>query len=257
VKLADVQRAFGEAIRSPSTVSGDVAGFVGPGARSPAAQLETYREQFWWRHLGCMIEDFPALQAVVGEDAFATLCERYFAVHPPASFLLRDLGARFAEFLEQSGEPRLVCDLARVEWAFVDAFDAADAPPLDPASLGAMGEDDWPRAVLTLQPSLILLSLAYPAEDVRATFRREGKVLRPEPAPTTMAVYRRDLLLYAEPLEPAAHALLVRLQKGEQLGVASEAVAAEHPGAPLEAKLGEWFSRWTALGWVSAVRVAP
>ncbi len=256
MKLADVQRAFGEAIRSPNAVSEARATFVAPGARGPATQLETYREQFWLRHVGCMVEDFPALQAVVGEEAFAALCERYFHAHPPSSFLLRDLGARFAEFLEGAGEPRFVCDLARVEWAFVDAFDAADAPPLDPASLAGIGEDQWPQAVLALHPSLQLLRLEYPAELVRATFRREGKVLRPEPEPNAMAVYRRELLLYAEPLEPVAHALLVRLQRGERLGAASEATAAEHPGVALDQKLGDWFARWTALGWVAAVRVS-
>lgn len=257
MKLADVQRAFGEAIRASVEVRPEVATFVAPsrGAseRAPATQLETYREQFWLRHHGSMVEDFPALQASIGEDAFAHLCRRYFEAHPPSSFLLRDLGTGFARFVEESGEPRFACDLARLEWAFIEAFDAADAPPLDPASIAAITEDQWPRAVLRLHPSMQLLDLAYPAEDVRAAFRVRGEVLRPEPRPSPLVVYRRDLLLYVEPLEPAALALLVRLQRGEALGVASEEVAKSHGG--IEEKLGEWFARWTALGFVSSVLV--
>lgn len=253
MKLADVQRAFGEAIASSEPVAERAAHFVGPGARDPKTQLETYREQFWLRHVGCMVEDFPALQAVVGEERFAELCRGYFVAYPPSSFLLRDLGGSFARFLEETGEERFVVDLARVEWAFIDAFDAADAPPLDPQSIAAIAEDDWPRAVLTLHPSLQLLDLAFPAEDVRAAFRLRGEVLRPAAKPSPMVVYRRELLLYVEPLEPGAYELLVRLQRGETLGAASEAVAATN--GSIESELGGWFSRWTALGFVSRVTV--
>lgn len=253
MKLADVQRAFGEAIASSTPVAEGEAHFVAPGARDPQTQLETYREQFWLRHVGCMIEDFPALQAVVGEERFADLCRRYFAAYPPSSFLLRDLGTSFARFLDEAGEERLVVDLARVEWAFIEAFDAADAPPLDPASVAAIAEDEWPRAVLALHPSMQILDLAYPAEDVRAAFRLRGEVLRPDAKPSPLVVYRRDLLLYVEPLEPLAYELLVRLQRGETLGAASEAVAAAN--GSIEEQLGGWFSRWTSLGFVSRVTV--
>ena len=253
MKLADVQRAFGEAIASSEPVAEGAAHFVAPGARDPKTQLETYREQFWLRHFGCMAEDFPALQAVVGEERFAELCRGYFAAYPPSSFLLRDLGTSFARYLDETNQERFVRDLARVEWAFVEAFDAADAPPLDPESIASIAEDEWPRAVLTLHPSLQILDLAYPAEDVRAAFRLRGEVLRPEAKPSPMVVYRRDLLLYVEPLEPPAYELLVRLQRGESLGAASEAVAATN--GSIEDQLGGWFSRWTALGFVSRVTV--
>ncbi|CAN5321190.1 hypothetical protein BH09MYX1_BH09MYX1_05100 [soil metagenome] len=255
MKLVDVQRAFGEAIASERAVDASVAHFVAPGLRDAVTQLETYREQFWLRHVGCMVEDYPTLQAILGEAAFEDVCRRFFAAYPPSSYLLRDLGAKLAAFLEAEREERFLVDLAKVEWAFIDAFDAADAPPLDPTTIETLAEDEWPRAVLHLHPSLQLLDLAYPAEETRAKFRLDGTVIRGDAKPTPLVIYRRNLLLYVEPLEPLACALLMRLQRGEALGPASEAVATGRDGADVESKLGEWFARWAALGFISRVVV--
>ena len=255
MSLSELRRLFGEAISSAEPVDEARARFVARGDRAPTTQLETYREQFWLRHVGCMAEDYPALQAVVGEEAFQELCRRYFEAHPAKSYLLRDLGIDFAKFLAESGAPRLHVDLARVEWAFVEGFDAANAPPLDPNAVAQIREDEWPRALIRLHPSMRLLDLAYPAEELRSRFRREGTVVIPEAAESFLAVYRRELLLYVEVLDRPAHALLARLARGEALGPASEAVAADAPPGLVEERLGAWFQRWTAIGLVCGVDV--
>ena len=126
-------------------------------------------------------------------------------------------------------------------------FDAADAPPLDPASIQGASEDDWTGARIVLHPSLVLLDLGYPADDVRVQLRKGEPITRPEPSPRKAVVYRRDLLLYLEHVTDDAYAVLGALGRRETLGEAcSRADGAED-------KLGEWFARWASLGWISAV----
>jgi hypothetical protein len=57
-------------------------------------------------------------------------------------------------------------------------------------------------------------------------------------------------------IEPAPHALLVRLARGEALGAACEAVALEsgdHAG--VADHVGAWFQDWVQRGWLSGVTV--
>jgi hypothetical protein len=247
MKLAELQRTFAQAIQrqEPDAAASVIA--TGSERMDPHAQLEVYREQFWLRHVACLADDYPTLIALMGQAAFEELSARYLAAHPPVSFLLRDLGKDLAPFLAEQGNDTLLADVARVEWAFIDAFDAADAAPLDPSTIAEASEDAWPGARIALHPSIVLLDLAYPADELRALAREGEPITRAEPSPRKTVVYRRDLLLYLERVDDAAFAVLGALARGETLGAAcSRAEGAED-------RLGEWFTRWAGLGWISGV----
>jgi hypothetical protein len=237
------------------TLAGDIA--AGNARLSPTAQLEVYREQFWLRHVGALEEDFVTLVHLLGHDRFHALAERYLEAHPPTAFSLRDLGADMGSFVashpDYSGDPLLV-DCARLEWAFVEAFDAADAPPLDAAALTSIPEDAWSGARLTLHPSVQRVALAHPTHDYRAAVRAGSDPPRPDAVPTHVVVYRGPETLQYIDIEPLAFELLDHLARGETLGDACEAVAVgEGLEAELEEKVGGWFQFWAAYGWISAI----
>ncbi len=265
MKLHDLQSTFAEALVVPSSIAREASwmargekDFTGSARLSPIEQLDVYREQFWLRHVACLAEDFPVLAALVGEEKFAAIVRDYVKAHPPVEFQLRVFGARLADFLAaHASDDRLLSDLARLEWAFIDAFDAADAPPLDPASVSAISEDAWPNARLTLHPSLQRMELLYPTHKMRDQFREnERGITRPERAPSCVAVYRQKFLLYTEEMDPLAYAMLDRIARGEPLGAAGDALAASTGrGEEIESRIGEWFTRWSALGWITRVDV--
>lgn len=263
MKLGDLQAMFAEALPTHAPIAkhaewsarGENA-FGGSARLSPIEQLEVYREQFWLRHVHCLAEDFPVLHALVGEAKFEALVADYLAAHPPKHFQLRHLGDRLADFLG-ARDDALLANLARLEWAYIDAFDAADAPPLDPNAVAAIPEDAWTNARLRLHPSLQLLRLAYPSHEMRAAWwedRDARPIARVERAPATVAVYRRAFLLYTESMAPLAFEMLERLARGETLGAAGDSLA-QSSGEDVESKVGEWFARWAGLGWISAVEV--
>jgi hypothetical protein len=263
--LEEMQAFFAHAIRQPVGVddqsgAGDATPrFVAGNSRlSPTAQLEVYREQFWLRHVGALEEDFVTLHHLLGHDGFRTLAERYLDAHPPIDFSLRDLGARLPGFVAAHaayGEDALLVDCARLEWAFVEAFDAPDRDPLDPAMIAAIPEDAWSGVRVSLHPSVQLVALAHPSHEFRAAVRSGKDPVRPTPTPTYVVVYRGLETLQYIDIDPLAFELLERLAKDETLGDACEALAAsEDRSAELEAKVGSWFQFWAASGWVSAVR---
>jgi hypothetical protein len=227
---------------------------VTPGTRSSAAQLDTYREQFWLRHLGSLRDDYPVLEEVLGKSGFEALVRAYLEVHPPTRFHLRDLGDRMADFVSRTrpwSEDRLLADCARLEWALIEAFDAADAPPLAPGTVAALADEDWPCARLTFHPSVRLVASTHPVQALRMAVRADEHPPRPAPTAEHVVVYRRAENVHMEVVGRAAFALLERLARGEALGPACEHAMTIDPTT--EDEVGAWFQRWVTLGWVVRV----
>lgn len=252
MRLAELQREFFELVRQPLTraertragARARAERLIRPSAELGALErLEIYNRAYWFRILASLAEDFPGLRAVLGQRRFDRLLRAYLGARPSESFSLRDLGARLPAWLEEHPEPgaeRLALDMARLEWADIEAYDGAELPRLDPASLG---EDP----VLRLQPHLQLLELAYPVDAFLLKLRqREGTRSPRKPAPEAvhLAVHRQEDEVYYKRLEPASFALLSALRAGLPL---SEALARLPEPDPAELQAG--FAHWASLGW--------
>jgi len=257
-ELSAIQDFMAIALQKPRTLleEGEISArtpamIAGNERLSPVEQLDIYREQYWLRHVGALEEDYRTLAYVLGEDGFRALCEAYLAACPPDSFTLRDLGARLPGFLRTWRDDALVHDLASYEWAFVEAFDAPSAPPLDTAAIASASEEDWARARLELAPMLQRVRVRFPVDELRAAVQRGESPERPAPKDLCLCVWRGpDAMKYLD-VEQGAFALLERLARGEALSSACEAVASEDPG--VGDKVGGWFQQWAALGWIAKV----
>lgn len=269
-ELSELQRWMSDALtrrraveRDPPQVAAARARLTGNERVAPEAQLETYREQFWLRHTGALLEDFEAVAHVIEQQAWERLVEEYLAEHPPSSFTLRDLGARLPEFVRSATwlpHHPLSVDLAATEWAYVEVFDAPDSAPLDPSTLAAIPEHAWEQARLLVAPSVRLLELDFPAPTLRRQLRLgEGPTLPAQKEEHLVVVYRGgDRDLRHERLGRAEFTLLSGLERGLALLQAAEAVIALGPEAEarVESELGSWFGHFAARGWLTGVELA-
>jgi len=182
MNLAALQREMAAAVMQPLTpdegmrptapdgrpMTDVAASFIAPNSRLTAFErLEIYNRQYWFRVLGALAEDFPALRTVIGSARFEALSIAYLTEHPSRSFSLRNLGSKLPEWLSahpaQAGRRhRLAVDVARIEWAFVEAFDAAELAPLTLDQIAALDGESH----LALQPHLQLIALSYPADEL-------------------------------------------------------------------------------------------
>ncbi|MEJ2347427.1 MAG: DNA-binding domain-containing protein [Gammaproteobacteria bacterium] len=160
--LKEVQRVF-----TRHLLSGDaaVADYVADGGRLDArARLAVYTNAYYARLVEALASDYRALSAMMGEQRFEALCHDYIRAQPSTFFSLRWFGRGLAEFVaarDADNDSARLAALARFEWALVDAFDAADVPPLVVDAVAALPPDTWPTLRLVFHPSVGTLSLAW------------------------------------------------------------------------------------------------
>jgi hypothetical protein len=267
--LAELQKWMTRLLRHEKNLSQDLAlveaaarHFGGNERVSPAEQIEIYREQFWLRHTASLIEDFPGICGILGQDDWQELAVGYLSSFVPVSFSLRDLGQGLPAYVEarpQTPHHALVSDMALLEWAYIEAFDAPDAPTLDESELAKLDDDAWENARIELAPSVQLLRLAHPVADLRRALRAAedtgDSVAIPGAMETLLVVYRRDLKLWDKQLDPIPFALLEALQDGLSLSLAANRVLERFPDAEtrLGEEIGTWFANWGKLGWIGGV----
>ena len=222
-------------------------------------RLELYHRQYWYRLLDSMAEDFPALRALLGDEPFWRLMEAFLESNPPTSFTLRHLGSGLADFLRANPDvvthASLAEDLARLEYALCEAFEAADHPTVEPAQLASVR--------LALQPHVRLLALRGPVDafwrkietsnDAGVDARKrpsEGPAIRTR-ARRFVVVYRQSLGLHVERLPRLAFVILSAIVKTGSLDEAMAAATAT-PGLLRERDAGRvrsWFATWVERGW--------
>ncbi|HEV8121716.1 MAG TPA: DNA-binding domain-containing protein, partial [Candidatus Polarisedimenticolia bacterium] len=156
-----------ELVRRGRAASGDLEAMIAGDARLPAAdRLDIYANMYFFRLLDCLKEDYPRLLEAIGPDRFHNLATDYLLAYPSAHPSLRYLGARLPDFLEAhalGSEAECLVDLARLEWARADLFDAADAPLLTRDLLARLSEEQAAGLRLRLVPAFRLLRLDHDA----------------------------------------------------------------------------------------------
>jgi hypothetical protein len=287
--LAQLQREMALAVMTPLTPDEEMrrespdgrpmeevaASFIAPNSRLSAFErLEIYNRQYWFRVLGALAEDFPALRSVIGARAFDAMSVAYLSAHPSRSFSLRNLGSHLAEWLANNPHfagrrARLAENVARMEWAFVEAFDGAERDPLTLEQISTLDGNSR----LALQPHLRLIALDFPVDDLvlklhknekrqtsEAGVEHEDDEQAPARLPSMrrksiwLAAHRVDLSVYYLRLKREEFHTLAAFRQGRPLAQAIEIgiTSSRLPSAKRPQLVREWFTNWSELGWICA-----
>ena len=219
-----------------------------------AERLGIYAWMYYARLVEVLEEEYPTTRKILGDEVFDRACRRYIDRHPSTGRTLQCMSADFPAFLSRHlrGDARrlVACDVARIERAMEDVFDAPMAEPLTHEQVSAVGPDQWATARLVLNPALQLLTLRTPANDVMNAIRRGQRWRNPAPRAAHVLVHRHRYRIHRNKLDPAPFVLLSALGDGRPLGAAVALALRRCPGdaTRLGRKLGGWFRDWTAAG---------
>ena len=137
---------------------------LGDDRLSAEARVDIYANMYFYRILDALKEDFPATLAVLGADNFHNLVTGYMLEYPPTDPSISHCGRHLADYLRdhpmRESAP-FIADLARLERAIVEVFQAPDAAALNPDSLRAIAPEEWPALKLAIHPSAQILALGW------------------------------------------------------------------------------------------------
>ena len=220
---------------------------------APEVRLDVYRNAYYTRLEEALAHDFPALLAALGEHDFGRLMAEYLRVHPSTSPTLRDLGHALPLWLHAQGKVEHA-DLAALEWAVLNVFDAADACLLDQTALVQLAPGAWATLSVCLHPSLTLLALnsnaaAYWQE-------RQSRLLQP-----TLALSAMNWLVIARSTQGPAlisitemqYAVLISLQAGATVALVCAKMIKHAAPQEISQCVAETLARAVASGWVCAL----
>jgi hypothetical protein len=213
MSVTQQQQQLAAAIRDGAAVTGLLAGDFAIG-------LEVYRHAFRARLVAALTDNYTVLSRALGDEAFEALGQAYLAARPSRHPSIRWFGHELADFMAQADEDLVphssLVDFARMDWALRGAFDAAEAPPLDPAILAALSPDAWADLLLHLQPHVQRVTLAHAIEPAWRVLREwdpESEADQPElpeplPHEHVLLAWRQGLETRWRSLEPLEAALL-------------------------------------------------
>src|SRR5262249_24825641 len=184
---------------------------------SAAMRLDIYAQMYWARLLDVLREDFSRVAACLGPERFTDIALGYLARNRSTHASVRHAGARFAEFIASDAAARscpFLPDLARLEWARLEVFDAPDAEPLRVAQLQAIPPAGWPALTFKLIPAVRLLRSAWPVQEIWAAAGDRGLCEPIRPAQTHLRIWRDGLTVYQASMDPIERLALERVLVG-------------------------------------------
>lgn len=249
--LRDVQAGFWRSLHTGDADPALVRAVLPSASLEAAARVGVYQEMYVWRLHEVLREDFPKTHAALGDD-FEAVVRGYLVRHPSTHPSVRHLGARFADFLETDAATRArpwLADLARLERARVDAFDAPDATPIRSSDLAGVAPEGWAGLRFALVPAIDVVRSRWPVHEAWS-----DPSLAVAPRPTAVRVWRQDFTVFHGAMDAVEEVAFAALRTGEAFGAICDAVAAQVGDAGAAAEAGALLVRWIEDGLIAGVR---
>ena len=152
--LKDLQQNFK---RHLFRLDSPITQHIASDALSSEFRLGIYADAYVSRLLEALQNDYPALQTLLGGEAFYELGEAYIRRFPSTYASLRWFGGHLPIFIKETvpynRNPWLM-EMAVFEWALVDAFNASDKPSISENDVGQIPPEQWPALEFVFHPSV-------------------------------------------------------------------------------------------------------
>lgn len=165
--LPELQAALGGALRGEAS-AGLWALFREPQAVAER-RIAAYQRNVSGNWRSALASTYPVLEQLLGGRRFRALADHYIAAYPSNSGDLNQYGGALAALLANSALAETwpyLPDVARLEWALLGAYSAADAGVFDLAALAAVPVQAQAALCLHVWPAAILIESSWPLADI-------------------------------------------------------------------------------------------
>lgn len=205
-------------------------------------RFTVYRNNVYKGFIDALGDAYPVVKKLVGEEFFQALAREYYWAAPRGEISLAlyggDLPAMLDNFPPAKSLPYLA-DVARLERAWLEAYHAADAIPLDAGQLTDKG-DRLPELSFRPHPAARLLVSAHPVLSIWQANRGDnGDGRTVEAKGEAVLIIRPYWDVVVTALSPEAAEFTRTLLQGSSVGEAYEAATAQQPHFDVTTTFGQ------------------
>jgi len=203
----------------------------------PEQRFSIYRNNVIVSLVDALADGFPVVQELVGEMFFRAMAREYVRIQPPLSPVMVEYGGHFPDFIggfAPAAALPYLADVARLERARVCAIHAAEAEPLDAATLAAClaAPESLLSTRISLHPSLSTLCSCFAVVSLWAAHQEQPG----SPSLDTIAIelpeqaliLRQGLEVAVVPIRAADAHFIDALTEGSPLSAAAEQTNRDH-----------------------------
>lgn len=233
----------------------------------PHQRIQIYNQQYWWRLLNTLHDNFPLVVRLFGYQAFnEQIGIPYLLKYPPNHWSLNLLGERLSKWISEEYHAQdlpFVQNATQLDWAFHESFISPQKTKLDLNSLANGGDPtSFLSLKLFLQPHIFLFKWDYDlltfrekciAEDGDYWIDHSFPELNKSKTYHYVLFRNQKGLVTWKEISEAEFLLLQTLRQGATINEACEFLEKQRQDIYDQAEnhLQEWFQTWTLRQWLT------
>ena len=252
--LHEVQRLFWDSFavhpRRDSIAPAFVRLIDGADDSERKTRIRVYADAYYLRLRDVLCEDFPRLAAMLGIEQFDEIVRDYLEAFPSEHPSVRHLGRALPEFFRRRNDlSKCLADLAELEWARVEVFDAPDSECATIDDFVSIPANTWPAIRFSAIPAMRIVHVQYPVHQLWSG----SKSLDVSPADTCLRVWRTsDWRIVHAPMDVREITGIQKMISGEPFAAICETFAdLPEPEAAQEA--ATLLARWIEDGTIGRI----
>jgi len=233
----------------------------------PHQRIQIYAQQYWWRMLDTLQEDFPFVTRLFGYQRFNRLVAiPYLVKYSSRNWSMNLIGDRLSQWIEEEycgNDKELVLKAVKLDWAFSQSFLAEELPPLMQEHLPSEESlEEIFEQKLYLQPHINLFEMECDLFQFRVELLKHlPDYWLNHAMPTLESSHKRFFVLYRnkrndlswKEISRGEYHLLHFFQSGSSIDKVCEWLETQEADLYQNAmeNLSSWFQEWTSRGWLS------
>lgn len=172
--------------------------------------LKAHANNISHARLVALEDSFPRLRAHMGHEIFHALSRDYIDQAHVMACDINHIATDFPAFLAARGHGSTEIDLARIEWAWIESYRAAEATPLALPDIATLAEDQLLAFPITLHPAMRLIAITGPMSP------ELGELVEAEPS--ALMITRPEALVLFHPLDAVEQTIAGKMSDCDTMG---------------------------------------
>jgi Putative DNA-binding domain len=257
--MSDLARQQSDFQRAILTGDDSILAEIPDGARETRQTLfGVYRHAYSSRLVEAMRNDHKLLRIYLGDEMFDAMAHAYVAANPSLQPNLRWFSSGLPEFLKSTGpyaDHPVLSDLAALEKALNDAFDAPEGPAIGLADMARFVPQTWAGLTFRPHPGARRLNLATNASAVWLALKTDDEP--PDPVRreevSRLLIWRKDVTPVFRELDAEEAMMWDEAARGIPFGVLCSMLAAFDDPDGAAARGAGYLHGWIAAELLTGV----